>query len=257
MNRSIIFTVVGFTTFFFILYFGCDVRTHEKNQPQAVRDKVPDSVDFDNLIAVATAKLNDTLRLRIQNLTQSAKASPQPTTLKLLSSTWHDAGNDEIAAHYAESVADTEKTDAAWSVAGGNFYLAAQKNNAEPELHKYCLQHAADAFQNAASIKPDKWEYRLNMALCYTENPPQDNPMKGILLLRDLDKEHPENVSININLARLAIKTGQFDKAVARLEKILPQNAGDKKIICLLADAYTGKNDPKAAVYAKKCRERN
>ena len=94
MNRSIIFTVAGFTAFFFILYFGCDVRTHEKNQPQAVRDKIPESVDFENLIVTATAKLNDTLRSRLQNLTQLAKASSQASTLKLLSSAWHDAGND-------------------------------------------------------------------------------------------------------------------------------------------------------------------
>lgn len=255
MNRSILFTIIGFTALFFVLYFGCDVRTHEQKKQQASRELAQEVLDFDKLRDEAFNKLNDTFHLRIQNLTQQARATPQPALLKNLSSAWHDAGNDEIAAHYAEEVAGMEKTDESWSVAGGNFYLAAQKNSNNKSLHTYCLQHAADAFQNATSINPSRWEYRLNLALCYTENPPQDNPMRGILLLRDLDKEHPENVSINCNLARLAIKTGQFDRAIDRLEKILPKNPAEKKIICLLADAYTGKNDPKAAVYAKKCKE--
>ena len=255
MNRSILFTVIGFVVFFFILYFGCDVKTHEQNKIQAARDKTIETVDIDKMLSTAFDKLNDSQRLKIQSLTQQAKAKPETQTLKLLSSAWHDAGKDEIAAHYAEEVAALEKTDDSWSIAGGNFYLAAQKNNEDKALHTYCLQHAADAFQNAASINPSKWEHRLNLALCYTENPPQDNPMRGILMLRDLDKEHPENVSINLNLARLAIKTGQFDRAVDRLEKILSANSSNKRIICLLADAYTGKNDPKAAVYAKKCSE--
>ncbi len=253
MNRSIIATIIGFVALFFILYFGCDVRTHEQKKSIASRDVSPETFDFDKLRENAFNKLNDTFRLRIQNL--SAGNALTPSALKGLSSTWHNAGSDEIAAHYAEEVAGLEKTDEAWSIAGGNFYLAAQKNSADKALHTYCLQHAADAFQNAASINPTRWEHRLNMALCYTENPPQDNPMRGILLLRDLDKEHPENVSINCNLARLAIKTGQFDRAIERLEKILPKNPTEKKIICLLADAYTGKNDPKSATFAKKCQE--
>lgn len=256
MNRSIIATIIGFVTLFFILYFGCDVRTHEQKKPQAVRDiAATETLDFNKLRDDAFNKLNDSSRKLIQNLTQEVKISPQPATFKTLSSAWHDAGNDEIAAHYAEEVAGLEKTDAAWSIAGGNFYLAAQKNGDDKPLHTYCLQHAADAFQNAASLNPTHWEHRLNLALCFTENPPQDNPMRGILLLRDLDKEHPENVSINCNLARLAIKTGQFDRAIERLEKILPNNSSNKKIICLLADAYSGKNDPKAAVFAKKCQQ--
>ena len=120
-------------------------------------------------------------------------------------------------------------------------------------MRDFCTQRAVNAFQNAASLNPTKLDYKINLALCYTENPPQDEPMKGILLLRDLDKENPDNAAINIQLARLAIKTGQFDKAIARLEKVLASEPNNKKAVCFLAEAYKNTQNPKAAELAQKC----
>ena len=77
--------------------------------------------------------------------------------------------------------------------------------------------------------------------------------MKGILQLRELDAQNPDNVIVNLQLARLAIKTGQFDKAIARLEKTLSKDPNNRKLVCLLADAYEGKGDPKAAEWKMKC----
>ena len=77
--------------------------------------------------------------------------------------------------------------------------------------------------------------------------------MKGILLLRELDAQNPENIAVNSQLARLAIKTGQFDKAIGRLEKVLVKEPNNSKLICLLAEAYSGANNPKAAAMTEKC----
>ena len=120
-------------------------------------------------------------------------------------------------------------------------------------MRDFCTQRAVSAFQNAISLNPTKLENKINLALCYTENPPQDNPMKGILLLRDLDKENPDNIAVNLQLARLAIKTGQLDRAIVRLETVLTKEPNNKKAICLLADAYSGSQNAKAAEMMKKC----
>jgi cytochrome c-type biogenesis protein CcmH/NrfG len=82
----------------------------------------------------------------------------------------------------------------------------------------FCNQRAVQAFENAISLNPDNASHRLNLALTYTEMPPEDNPMKGILLLRELQEQYPENTQVLNALGRLAIQTGQYARAVERLD---------------------------------------
>ncbi|NJN33495.1 MAG: hypothetical protein HC817_03810, partial [Saprospiraceae bacterium] len=44
-----------------------------------------------------------------------------------------------------------------------------------------------------------------------------------------------------------------FDKAIARLEKILTSEPNNQRAICLLADAYSGAQNPKAPEMLKRC----
>ncbi len=252
MNRQQIIVVASAVALFFILYFGCDVQSKEQKSFETARALTGTTLDMTAVIKEANKSLSPTQATEIQSLTQKSESSKDPSVLKQLSAAWHNAGHDEVAAHYAEQVAELDKTDEAWSIAGANYYLALQKAE-DKALRDFCANQAIKAFQNAASLNPTKLEHRINLALCYTENPPQDNPMKGILLLRELDAQNPENVAVNSQLARLAIKTGQYDKAISRLEKVLTKEPNNGKLYCLLADAYSGAHNPKATEAAQKC----
>ncbi len=252
MNRQQIILVASAVALFFILYFGCNVQSKEQQALDTARVLSGATFDMASVIKDANKTLNPAQATEIQSLTQKSADSKDPSVLKQLSAAWHNAGHDDVAAHYAEQVAELDKTDEAWSIAGANYYLALQKAE-DKSLRDFCSSQAAKAFQNAASLNPTKLEHRINLALCYTENPPQDNPMKGILLLRELDAQNPENIAVNSQLARLAIKTGQFDKAIARLEKVLTKEPNNGKLACLLAEAYTGANNPKAAEANQRC----
>jgi tetratricopeptide (TPR) repeat protein len=252
MNRQQIIVVASAVALFFILYFGCDVQSKEQKTFEVARALTGATMDIAALKKDAIKALKPAQASEIESLTQKSESSKDPSVLKQLSAAWHNAGQDAMAAHYAEKVAELEKTDESWSIAGANYYLALQNTEDKP-LRDFCANQAAKAFQNAASLNPTKLEHRINLALCYTENPPQDNPMKGILLLRELDTQNPENIAVNSQLARLAIKTGQFDRAIGRLEKVLVKEPNNPKLVCMLAEAYTGANNPKAAEMRQKC----
>jgi uncharacterized protein HemY len=90
--------------------------------------------------------------------------------------------------------------------------------------------------------------------LIYAENPPQDNPMKGILMLLDLNKKFPENVGVLVNLGRLGLKTAQFEKAAQRLEKVIVLEPDNRSANCLLIEAYEGLGQKeKVLFYQNKC----
>ena len=110
------------------------------------------------------------------------------------------------------------------------------------------------AFENAISINPDNIAHKVNLALCYAERPPVDNPMKGVLMLVELNKSAPKNVLVLNTLARLAIRTGQYDRAIERLSTAIEEEPNNEKSICLLAQAYEAKGDTEnASVFKQRC----
>lgn len=251
MNKQQILVVASAVALFFVLYFGCDTKSKEQKAFTQSRALTVEALDIKAHISTSFDKLSAQQKATLQPLLQNAD-SKDPSVLKQVSAAWHNVGHDEIAASYAEQIAEIEKTEEAWSIAGANFYLAIQQSQ-EELIRNFATQHAVNAFQNAASLNPTNIEHKINLALCYTENPPPDNPMKGTLLLLDLEKQNAGNVPVNIQLARLGIRTGQFDKAIARLEKVLIKEPENKRAVCLLADAYNKANNPKAKEMAQLC----
>jgi predicted Zn-dependent protease len=74
-------------------------------------------------------------------------------------------------------------------------------------------------------------------------------------MLLELSKEYPDENIVQITLARLAVKTGQYEKAINRLLKILEKTPDDANANCLLAEIYSNQGDnDKAMAYQKKCK---
>ena len=191
------------------------------------------------------------------SIEREVAAAPSDTekaeVLKKLAGIWYSAGRADISGYYAQEIADLLNTEDAWSIAGTTNMLGARKTG-EKKIRDFCFSNAITAFENAISINPTNYSHKVNLALCFTENPPQDNPMKGILMLVGYNQEAPENVLILTTLARLAIQTNQFDKAIERLNTAVRLEPENKKANCLLVQAYDGLgNKEKAAQYAAKC----
>lgn len=232
-----------------LLYFGFRTTPSSFEQVERTRTATATTTDVSTLIAQARKDLDGPIANQILALEQELDPeTPEPGTLKALSSTWYNAGQGAIAGHYAYEVAELEGTSSAWSIAGSTFSLALQQSTDE-KIRSYCLENAVSAFEKAASLEPDQIEHRLNLALLYTEMPPQDNPMKGILMMVDLNKQNPDNPSVLYHLGRLAMQTGQTDKAVERLRQASLLRPEHRDTWCLLAQAES------AAGHAKEAQE--
>ena len=257
MSRQQIILVSIFVASFFGMYFGCDYvpKNHKKSGES---EKVSESRSGEEkMIEQARTALSPEQRSGLavlEQLLQTASSDTAKTSvLKKLSGEWYRMKNSAISGIYARMVAEMEPSEKAWVIAGSMFQDGYQQSE-QDELRQYCTTNAISAFEKAVEYNPESVENQISLALCYTDNPPQDNPMKGILMLRELDSKYPANPKVLFQLASLAMRTNQFDKAIARLEQILAVQPGNSSAICLLADAYkgAGKND-KASLFAKKC----
>ena len=171
---------------------------------------------------------------------------------KRLSSTWYEIGEPTVAGHYAEEVAKIEQTEASWSIAGTSYLLGVKSSQVE-KTRDYATTHAISAFEAAMSINPDNMDHRINKALCFVENP-SGSPMEGIMMLRKLNEDHPNSVKVINQLARLAIRTNQYDRAIERLLVAVGIDSENNTSNCLLAQAYEAKSDmANAKRYGAKC----
>lgn len=262
LNKSQLLVVLSSVVLFLVLYFGCSTSSKEDLAKSSRRGIKTESVEsgsanVSEMISSAKNSLSAAQNSEMESLgksvTDAGTQEAKIAGLKKLSGAWHQAGKEEVAAIYAEQVAESEKTETAWALAGGNYYLAL-KAATDKGIRDFCSGHAVVDFQNAASLNPSNLEHKINIALCYVENPPQDNPMRAVLLLQDLERQNPDSMLVPIQLARLAMKTGQFERAQGRLEKVLLKEPNNMKAICLLAEAYQKTGNAKAAEFSGRCK---
>lgn len=190
-----------------------------------------------------------------RSLSAAASDDEKRSLLEELSGVWYDFGYPSLSGHYAAQLAESVGGADAWGIAGTTFSICVQRADAR-KVREYCTLKAVECFEKAISIQPEEWRHRLNMALVHTENPPENEPMKGVLMLVELNREFPDQPAILTQLGRLALETGQLDKARERLEAVLRLSPDDRKAHCLLSTVYQRlQEDSRAAYFGERCNQ--
>ena len=258
MTKLQIGVLVSAVAFFCLLYFGCDTKPKAHQQIEEQRAMNSESTNIAALLKDAKSSMDANQATAIlgmeTQLQNAAQDSMKIENLKLLAGKWFEFGHPEISGFYAQQIAEMEEnSETAWSIAGTTYTICVQRTKVE-KVKSFCTERAVKAFESAISLNPSNVAHRTNLALLYTENPPENNPMQGILMLVDLNKQYPEDIGVLTNLGRLSLKTGQFDKAVQRLEKVLTLEPDNVDATCMLASVYQElRQQDKAAALQEKC----
>ncbi len=259
MNRNQILFILSFIALFGILYFGFDTKPSKQAKLEETRALTFESTDIRVIMADVKKKLstrdNSIIGLKEQELQRAQTDSATFIKLENLAKEWYALGFPEISAHYAEEIAKERNDADSWSIAGTTFTICVTKQ-VEEKVRAYCNKHAKEAFENAISIDPDNIDHRINLSVLYTEAPPKNNPMQGILMLREMNQENPEEIKVLNQLARLSIRTNQWDNALKRLNQVLKIKPDNQPAICMIAKVYQSLQDfSRAADYQSRCIE--
>jgi tetratricopeptide (TPR) repeat protein len=242
---------------FLVLRFACETKAPNIKNLEKSRALTVETTDLAGLAQSTKDSISKADQALIEaleaELARQATDTARIRVDKKLSAAWFDLGKPLIAGYYAQEVAEKENSEQAWAITGTTFAIALQRI-ADQKMREFAAKRATKAFENAISLNPNELAHKINLALVHTDVPPADNPMKGVLMLRELNEANPNNPSILLNLGRLAIRTNQFDRAVERLEQALKADPSLVEANCLLADAYTGLGkQAEAERYAQKC----
>ncbi len=93
---------------------------------------------------------------------------------------------------------------------------------------------AANCFERVLEERDDP-DIRANLAMTKVVS---SNPMQGIMMLRGILEEYPDNVTAIFNLGMLSMQSGQYDKAVERFEKLMTLDGSNTQAGYYLAISY-------------------
>lgn len=257
MTRQQYILIGSVTLLFLVLYFACETKPPGQQQVEQSRLLQAEATDINLLIREAHDELPasqvSTIQAIQQELAQTSADSARVESLQQLSGRWYENGYPAIAGHYAQEIATITNTEEAWAIAGTTYAICVQRA-AEEKVLQFCNQRAITAFENAISLNPDEVRHQVNLAMTYTELPPANEPMKGVLMLRELEGTFPESPLVFTSLAKLAIRTGQFERAIQRLTQALELGPDNLNAICLLAQAHAGAgNAAEAKAFQERC----
>lgn len=220
---------------FVLLFIAPRTKKEESSTPEAPAMQANAEVmDFELVAKNAVASLN-TNGSKAEFDALLKKAAGSPSGLDSLVSFWDRIKRPDMAAYYTEKLAAQEKTAKSWIKAGDRYYYSIQfvKDDAEvPALYNKAIA----CYTEGLKLDPNNTDAKIQLASCYVDGSP--NPMKGIGMLREVEKTDSNNVKLQMNFAFFSVKSGQYDKAIMRFEKVLQIDPSYIEAYLHLADAY-------------------
>ena len=115
-----------------------------------------------------------------------------------------------------------------------------------PVVKEQGTRVAKSIYDDLVKKDPNNADYQIGLAGCYIEG--LNDVMSGVNILKKVIEGEPKNIHANFQLGRLGIVSGQFDKAITRLEVVLEQDPKDIDALLYMAEAYISMNQNNNAV---------
>jgi len=74
------------------------------------------------------------------------------------------------------------------------------------------------------------------------------SPMQGIMLMRKILEEHPNNARAHFQMGLFSIQSGQFEKAVERFEKVISIDPSNVESLYFLGNAHSNLGNKTEAI---------
>lgn len=160
---------------------------------------------------------------------------------------WDRLKRPDLASFYEEEKAKETNTAEAWFKAGNRYYYSVQFSKDKTET-PVLFQSAMRCFTKGLSLEPNNTDAKIMLAACYVEG--TQDPMEGIRRLKEVEKTDSNNVKLQLTFAFFSVKSGQYDKAISRFNKVLAVDSTYIEAYLHLADAYEQQGNNEATIMA-------
>ena len=240
MNKKQIAVIIGSIILIVLLLFANNQLPKKVVEVEVGENVSEASTSVKALVDIAQKGLNaDQKEVFVKLEEELTKASDKAIVYKKIIDQWSLIRQPIPLAYYSEQLAIAVESEINWEDAGNRYYSATRF--VKSEENQLLFKKAIDCFEKTLNINPNNINAKINLASCYVEG--SSEPMKGIGMLREVEKIDSNNVNLQLSFAFFSEKSGQWDKAIARFEKILKIKPDFIEAYLHLADAYDRKGD--------------
>lgn len=214
-----------------VLYFA-----PQKIKKEEAKAETADIFSFESLLSSAKGSLK---RQELEPVSKlESELSKNGNNVQLLDSIgkqWDKLGQPVISSHYFELIAEQQPGEKAWLNAAYR-YFDAFKMLADSSLRSRMVAKAISSYDHVLQYNPDNLDAKTDIGACYAEG--TSNPMKGIMLLREVVTKNPAHENAQFNLGILSVRSGQYEKAIERFQRVLEINPERKEMYFMIGKAY-------------------
>lgn len=228
-------------------------KTLPKKKPVvAVAKHTHPEITIDTFLAVAKKGLSPEQVVRINTLENSISRGnvkeQQVHVYHQLASFWSDSANVfEPYAWYEAEAARLVNSEKSLTFAA-HLFLDNLQNDPVEERREWKALQAKDLFERSLKINPDNDSSKVGLGACYIFGRISETPMEGIKPILEVVKKDSTNVYAQMMLAQGSLMSGQYDKAIGRLQTVNRLQPGNVDAIFMLADLYDRTGDKANAI---------
>jgi tetratricopeptide (TPR) repeat protein len=243
-SRNLRYLFVGIAL---LLSAGLYFTPSQINNKPAPKKDAPapkqEGISMEGISKTAKESLKDDQKGYISSLEMQLESNPNQTfLLDSLGKAWDEAQIPALSAWYFEKKAEKLPTEENY-LAAAYRYFDAFKIAGDELLRTQLVDKAISSYSKVLEINPKNLNAKTDLGVCYAEG--TSEPMKGILMLRDVIKEDPNHEMAQLNLGFLSVKSNQFDKAIDRFTTVMKINSKRTDVFYFLGHTYyeSGKKD--------------
>ncbi|MGZ3904063.1 MAG: tetratricopeptide repeat protein [Bacteroidia bacterium] len=235
--------IIAASVLLFVLLLIANKKPEKKAEEQMPgKPEAVATVDIKTFVDAQTSVIPDSLKKTYTDLEKNTKDT---VGLHSLSDFFNKHGMPVPAAYYYEKRSELINTSKSWYEAGNRYYYAVRfvrDNNQTATLYKCAMS----CYEKSLQKDPANQEAKIQLASCYVDG--SADPMKGITMLKEVEKADSNNLTVQMVLGGFAVKSNQLDKAEARYLKVLKIKPDYLEAYLFLADVYERKGDNKKTI---------
>ena len=222
IKKTQLLLIIGAVVLSVLLYFAPKlpgVSAKEKTETPS-----GNTGTIESFVNAAKGKLSEDLKPKAEN-----------KNFDSLVAFWDKNKRPDIASFYFEKQSAAINKAVNWFKAGDRYYYSVRFIK-DPDEMPLLYQSAMRCYENGLKLEPNNADAKIMLASCLVEGSP--DPMKGITMLREIEKTDSNNVTLQLNFAFFSVRSQQWDKAIKRFEKVVQIDSTYIEAYLHLADAY-------------------
>ena len=253
-KKQLIIAIAGVVLVALLFIFGNIVAP--KSKVQAPVAKAVKSFNILQFIEEEKKHLSASQLINLSKLENSVTrgdvSSQLFTANTQLANFWKDSVKSfEPYAYYLSEAAKLDKSEKNLTFAAQLILDNLRSEQDEAKLNWKTAQAIA-LFEKAIELNPDNDDLKVGLGSCYIFGKGRvggpEETMKGIQQLLSVVRKDSNNMKAQMMLGVGGYVSGQYDKAIERLQKVIKAQPDNIEAIAFLADAYAAKGDKAEAI---------